>query len=163
MTLARILPTLLLVAASIVGVGGCKKAAATPGTPFAYVDACSEANQNKRVIVEGYLAPYTSTKCTRGGCELLLQEKPKNAEGARRLQLTIPVGSKDSEMSDLPPNFVESDIKVHTKSGVVGLNRKIRVTATISRTFMAKDWSPAKKELVDALNCEMVEPTIEAL
>lgn len=66
-------------------------------------------------------------------------------------------------MENLPQKFSESDVKVHTKSGLVGLDERVRVTATISRTFVAKDWSPEKKELVDALECEMIEPTIEAL
>ena len=160
MRLARLSPSLLGIAISIAGISGCKKPA---GTPYSYADACNEAHKDKRVIVEGYLAPYTSTRCTGNGCELLLHEKPKDEQGARRLQLTIPVGSGDSEMDNLPQKFSEDDVKVHTKSGVIGLNKRVRVTATISRTFMAKGWSPEKKELVDTLNCEMIEPTIEAL
>lgn len=114
---------------------GCKSEPPKPGEPVTFETVCSAKYDSKeekglsvtqRVTLEGYLGAPKMMLCS-DTCSLRLYPTPDRKDGD--LSISLKVGSDPNQLEELPKEFSEQDIKVHTNDGkVVGVGAKIRVT-----------------------------------
>jgi hypothetical protein len=120
--------------AVIASLVGCKEDP-KPGTPVTFETVCDEKfdstmeqglSVTKRVTLEGYLGAPRMMFCS-DTCNLDLH--PTAARDGRSISIAIKIGGDENQMDELPKDFSDSDVKVHTKDGkVIGVGGKLRVT-----------------------------------
>ena len=125
--------SLLVVIGLLNCVVGCAKSAPAPGAVVSLEQVCNGAD-GSRVRLTGYLRyrrEMLSFCSTNGGHETCDLELNKTAEAPAAwdimhprtgpepitAKLSVPVGSRVGEMTELPDKFTASDIKVHLPNG----------------------------------------------
>jgi len=128
---------------------GCGKSAPAPGKVVELEQVCNEAD-GSRVRLTGYLRyrrgllSFCSTFGGHETCDLELDKTsaappafdvmhPQTGPDPISAKLSVPVGDKTGEMSDLPEKFSASDIHLHLPNGAIaGDGTRITVDGSLS-------------------------------
>lgn len=114
----------------LVFVAGCSTPP-EPATPTTFPDLCTEQNVDKRVSIEGYFR-LPSMFMVSDTALLDFFESP-DGEG-QTVDVSIEVGTGPNQMEDVPDDFSDDDLKVHTSDNqIVGHNDKVVVAGTVYR------------------------------
>jgi hypothetical protein len=107
---------------------GCASAP-QPGTPVTHATACDEANNDKRVSLEGY-PRISGLVMVSDDMGVDLFEKP-GGEGTS-IPVYLTVGSGSNQVETIPDNFSDADLKIHTNDNkVVSTDSRIKVTGSM--------------------------------
>lgn len=110
-------------------------ASCTKPKPVDFGGVCSEANEKKTVVTEGFLRIGSSVFCSNTGggpvtCGLDLFD-PQG--GDKKVSAYVVQGTGENEVEKLPSGYKKSDLKLRDDAGaLVGPDDRLRVTGRVS-------------------------------
>jgi hypothetical protein len=104
-----------------------------PAVAITYQAMFDKSNQDKNVIVEGYLALPSTSYMSDESTQLDFYERKGMFWSKESITLNMPVGSGKNTMKKMPLSYSADDMQVTTEDGtVVSVDAHIRVTGHLS-------------------------------
>ena len=119
----------LIVGLILAAAAGCG-APPAPGTPVTQASACTKENNDQRVSIEGYPRLSGMTYVSDDFSVDLFEQPQGQGES---VSVYLPVGSGANQAENLPDNYSDDDLHIHTNTNaVVSTDSHIRVSGTLS-------------------------------
>jgi len=116
---------LCLIAFAFAACAGAEKKPPTAGELKNFAEVCDQANEGKRVAVEGFLRLPDKVNLKTGP---VLRLYPTTEFAGKPVGVSTEIGSGPNQVAVLPKEFADKDLKVKTANGqVAGFGTKIRV------------------------------------
>lgn len=125
--LARLLLALGIV---MLGLAGCSEPGPpTAGQPATFATVCDEANDGRRVAVEGYLRlPESFT----GERSVLLHLFETDTFAGPHIGVQTPIGGEANQMAMVPTSYGDDDLEVHLAGGqTADFGMKVKVSGKV--------------------------------
>lgn len=103
-----------------------------PGKPVTHASVCIEENNEQRVAIEGYPRLTGMFTMVSDDMSVGLFEAPQGQGESISARLTVGTGA--NQVEDLPDEYTEDDLKIHTSDNqVVSTDDRIRVHGRLAR------------------------------
>lgn len=140
--IALVFPVLLALALAACG----KQGPPTVGDSIAFNAVCDEANDGKRVAVEGFLRlPDSFT----GDQSMMLWLYETEDFSGPYIGVSTPIGVEANEVKMVPLEYADEDLQVHLASGdVAGVGTKLKVSGSVYFPLVKQEFACGLQNLL---------------
>lgn len=119
-----------------------------PPKAIGFSDVLDEANNGKRVTIEGYIALPTSSMISDESVQLALFERGNQFSSPLNFIVDMPVGSGKNTMNKIPLKYEKTDVAITGNKGeaiTIGDRVKITGSFTVYSSFCSMDIQEIEK------------------
>lgn len=121
--------TVVIAGLIALSVAACSQEAPTVGEAKAFAAVCQEANDGKRISVDGYLRLPDSFS---GDSSVILRLYETAEFAGEFIGVQTRIGSEANQMAAVPTSYSDDDLQVYLPDGqVAGLGTKLKVSGQV--------------------------------
>ncbi|HTL81195.1 MAG TPA: hypothetical protein VL651_05800 [Bacteroidia bacterium] len=104
-----------------------------PPVAIKYSQLADKANQDKNIVVEGYIALPSTSYMSSSSAQVDFYERKGMFWSENSMTLNMPVGTGKNTMREMPSSYTKDDLKITLDNGnVVGVDAHVRITGHLS-------------------------------